>query len=207
MIGRIRIEERLHRRLKELHRTLATAESCTGGLIAHRITNVAGASDYFLGGVVAYSDKVKASLLRVSQDDLKEYGAVSEPVARQMAQGVRARFRADYGIGVTGVAGPGGGTAEKPVGLVYIAVAMGGERRKAKGERGQEEGEWCPCPSVSVRVDTVTRGQGEGQEGRELGTWVIRKVFSGSRRAIKDQAAEAALELLMACVEGETDNR
>lgn len=103
--------------------TLATAESCSGGLIAHRVTNVAGASAYFLGGVVSYSNQAKLELLNVSPADLNAHGAVSEPVARQMAEGVRLRFGATWGIGVTGIAGPTGGTPEKPVGLVYIAVS------------------------------------------------------------------------------------
>ena len=103
--------------------TLATAESCSGGLLAHRITNVPGSSEYFLGGVVTYSNRAKTSLLRVRKSDLAEWGAVSEPVAREMAEGVRRRFGADFGIGITGIAGPGGDTVEKPVGLVYIAIA------------------------------------------------------------------------------------
>jgi PncC family amidohydrolase len=112
-------------RLVSVSRTLAVAESCTGGLIAHRITNTPGASACFVGGVVAYSNEVKEALLGVAHEDLERHGAVSEPVARQMAEGVRSTMRTDYGIGVTGVAGPGGGTEEKPVGLVYIAVADG----------------------------------------------------------------------------------
>jgi nicotinamide-nucleotide amidase len=102
---------------------LATAESCSGGLLAHRITNVAGCSVYFMGGVVTYNNEAKADLLGVSIDDIEQHGAVSDTVARQMAQGVRRCFDADWGIGVTGIAGPAGGTAEKPVGLVYVAVA------------------------------------------------------------------------------------
>jgi len=111
------------RHLSRLKRTLATAESCSGGLVAHRITNISGSSEYFLGGVVAYSNKIKASLLRVPKEDLAAYGAVSEQVARAMAEGARARLGADYAVGVTGIAGPQGGSAEKPVGLVYVAVA------------------------------------------------------------------------------------
>jgi len=118
-----RFEQIIGQHLKRLGHTLATAESCSGGLIAHRITNVPGSSDYFLGGVVAYSNKAKAALLRVPKAELATYGAVSEQVARHMAEGARSRFGADYGIGVTGIAGPQGGTPEKPVGLVYIAVA------------------------------------------------------------------------------------
>jgi len=117
------LEVRLFRRLDELKTTLATAESCTGGLIAHRITNVPGVSACFVGGVVAYSDKLKASLLGVEDDVLAAHGAVSEPVARQMAEGARTRLGADVAVAVTGIAGPGGGTAEKPVGLVYLAVS------------------------------------------------------------------------------------
>lgn len=105
--------------------TVASAESCTGGLVAHLITEVAGSSGYFRGGVVAYSDDVKASLLGVPGDALARHGAVSAQVAVAMAEGARARLHADIGVGVTGVAGPDGGTDAKPVGLVYVAVAAG----------------------------------------------------------------------------------
>lgn len=118
-----KLEVLVGEKLAKSGRRLATAESCSGGLIAHRITNVPGSSGYFLGGVVTYSNEAKADLLGVSIDDLDRFGAVSETVARQMAQGVRGRFDADWGVGVTGIAGPSGGTEEKPVGLVYIAVA------------------------------------------------------------------------------------
>ncbi|HUW62592.1 MAG TPA: CinA family protein [Candidatus Bathyarchaeia archaeon] len=117
------LEVRLFRRLDELKTTLATAESCTGGLIAHRITNVPGVSACYVGGVVAYSDEIKKALLGVGEGVLAAHGAVSEPVARQMAEGARTRLGADVAVAVTGIAGPGGGTAEKPVGLVYLAVS------------------------------------------------------------------------------------
>jgi len=105
------------------HRTIALAESCTGGLVSDRITDISGSSDYFLGGVVSYSNHLKIDLLGVLSDDLKKYGAVSAPVAEQMAQGVRELVNSDYGIGITGIAGPTGATVEKPVGLVYIGLA------------------------------------------------------------------------------------
>jgi PncC family amidohydrolase len=113
----------LGRRLLAARATLATAESCSGGLLAHRITNVSGASVYFLGGLVTYSNDAKSRFLGVAESDLTVHGAVSEPVARAMAEGVRERFRSEWGIGVTGIAGPTGGTSQKPVGLVFISVA------------------------------------------------------------------------------------
>lgn len=103
--------------------TLAVAESCTGGLIGDMLTNVPGSSDYFLGGVVAYSNQVKREVCGVKPSTLKRYGAVSAQVVSEMAAGIRSRFDSDFGIGVSGIAGPGGGTPKKPVGLVYIGVA------------------------------------------------------------------------------------
>lgn len=109
--------------------TLATAESCTGGLVSGRLTSVPGASDVFRGGVVAYSDELKTRLLGVPAEVLAEHGAVSADTAAALAHGARERLGADVGLAVTGVAGPGGGTAEKPVGLVFLhAAAPGGER-------------------------------------------------------------------------------
>jgi PncC family amidohydrolase len=103
--------------------TVATAESCTGGLVAHAITQVPGSSTYFAGGVVAYSDAVKVAQLGVPQAVLDAHGAVSAQVARAMAEGARGRFGVDLAVSVTGIAGPDGGSAAKPVGLTYIAVA------------------------------------------------------------------------------------
>lgn len=109
--------------LRSRGETLATAESCTGGNIAHRFTAMPGASDYFLGGVVAYSNEVKTALLGVDPDSLNRYGAVSRSVAEQMAEGMRRATGATYGISTTGIAGPTGGTPDKPVGTVWMAVA------------------------------------------------------------------------------------
>ncbi|MBO7191326.1 MAG: competence/damage-inducible protein A [Elusimicrobiaceae bacterium] len=116
-------EEIYARHLKLLGKSIACAESCTGGNIAHLITSVPGASAYFLGGIVAYANEVKINVLGVRAEDLQKYGAVSEAVAVQMAQGVRRITGADYAVSTTGVAGPDGGTPEKPVGTVWIAVA------------------------------------------------------------------------------------
>jgi nicotinamide-nucleotide amidase len=107
--------------------TLAVAESCTGGLIADRITDVSGSSSYFQGGIMAYSNQVKMDLLGVSSGDLEQHGAVSSPVAIQMAQGVRNLIKTDYGISITGIAGPTGATPQKPVGLVYMGLASPNE--------------------------------------------------------------------------------
>ena len=103
--------------------TVATAESCTGGLVAHAITEVPGSSGYLRGGIVAYADDVKRAELGVSGEVIAAHGAVSAQVAVAMAEGARARFRADLAVGVTGIAGPDGGSEAKPVGLVYVAVA------------------------------------------------------------------------------------
>jgi nicotinamide-nucleotide amidase len=135
-------------RLTELGQTLAVAESCTGGRLSSAITAIPGSSAVFLGGIVSYSNDVKEALLDVREETLRLHGAVSPEVAREMAQGVQARLGADYGIGITGIAGPGGATADKAVGLVYVAWASstavsGGEpwsnvaRMRFPGDREQ----------------------------------------------------------------------
>jgi len=118
------LEEVVGRQLLARGWTLATAESCTGGLIGHRLTLVPGSSSYYLGGVISYSNQLKTQLLQVPEAILREHGAVSEATAKAMAEGVRRLTGADVGIGVTGIAGPGGGTETKPVGLVYYSVAL-----------------------------------------------------------------------------------
>ena len=134
--------------------TLSVAESCTGGLVSDRITNVAGSSDYFEGGVVSYSIKAKAQHLGIPLKYIERYGAVSRQVAKRMAEGVRKVFRTTLGLSTTGVAGPTGGTKKTPVGTVFIAVAD--ERR----------------------------------------TLVKKLELKGTRREIKEEAAEKSLQLL-----------
>ena len=103
--------------------TISVAESCTGGRVGDLLTNVSGSSDYFIGGVISYSNRAKAELLGVNDKSLATEGAVSDEVARQMASGVRKSLHTKIGVGITGIAGPLGGTPDKPVGLVYIAVS------------------------------------------------------------------------------------
>ena len=121
--GGKKVEDTIVRLLTERNLTLATAESCTGGCIANRLTNVPGASKIFLGGVVAYNNGVKRKFLGVRPETLSRNGAVSAAVAREMAAGARNKFGADFAIAVTGIAGPSGGTKSKPVGTVFIALA------------------------------------------------------------------------------------
>jgi nicotinamide-nucleotide amidase len=134
--------------LRERGWTLSIAESCTGGLICDRITNVPGSSDYFEGGMVTYSNESKAEYLGVPMDDIKRYGAVSPQVARKMAQGVRKAFHTTFGLSTTGVAGPTGGTKKSPIGRVFIGFANGkrtwvrkldlkGSRREIKKEAAE----------------------------------------------------------------------
>jgi PncC family amidohydrolase len=117
------LELQLGRLLKERGWTLATAESCTGGLLGHRITEVPGSSDYFMGGIIAYSYETKQKFLRVKPATLETHGAVSEETAIEMADGVRETFEVDVGIAVTGIAGPASDLSDKPVGLTWIAIS------------------------------------------------------------------------------------
>ncbi|MBS1516191.1 MAG: competence/damage-inducible protein A [Bacteroidetes bacterium] len=117
------LEEITGKLLTQKKLTLAAAESCTGGLLSSRITDVSGSSAYFLGGIVSYANEAKIEFLDIKEDTLKNYGAVSEQTAIEMAENVRKNFNSDIGISTTGIAGPTGGTAEKPVGLVYIGYS------------------------------------------------------------------------------------
>jgi PncC family amidohydrolase len=134
--------------------TLAAAESCTGGLVSHRITNVPGSSDYFLGGIVAYSNQTKMALLGVLRETLDSHGAVSQETVLEMAAGVRQALRADIGIAVSGIAGPGGATPNKPVGLVWLGSSADASQTR-------------------------------------------RFIFPGNRLEVKEQSAEAALQMVL----------
>jgi competence/damage-inducible protein CinA-like protein len=150
------LEEVVGELLKRRGYTLATAESCTGGLLAGRITEVPGSSEYFLEGVVSYSNEAKVDLLGVPKKWIKTHGAVSEQVAEAMAAGIRKRAGSTFGIGVTGVAGPGGGSQEKPVGLVYIALADDSQTTSRKfifpGDR-----QFIRTLSVNAALDMIRR--------------------------------------------------
>lgn len=128
------LEKRIVEELRKSKRTLATAESCTGGLVAHRITNVPGSSEIFLEGYVTYSNEAKSRSVNVPAELIETLGAVSEPVACAMAEGARLTTGAEFGIGITGIAGPGGGTETKPVGTVFIALAQEGEQTLCRRE-------------------------------------------------------------------------
>ncbi len=142
------LAEALVREASERQITISTAESCTGGMIAAFITTVAGSSEVFLGGVVSYSNDLKMKVLGVSGDTLKTHGAVSEETALEMVRGVRELTGATLSVSVTGIAGPGGGSKEKPVGLVFIAL---------KGPEGFEQvvRRWFSGDRMQVRVETT----------------------------------------------------
>lgn len=149
------LEIELGKLLTAKNLTIACAESCTGGLLTSRLTDVSGSSAYVQGSIVSYSNEVKNSVLKVQAETLKNFGAVSEQTARQMSANVRELFKTDIGVGVTGIAGPSGGTAEKPVGTVYISVS----------------------------------------DSRQIIVKLFN--FSGSRSEIKNQACEAAMQMVI----------
>jgi PncC family amidohydrolase len=122
MVAKMLLEERIGKILKAKGLKLATAESCTGGLVSDRLTDIVGSSEYFVGGVVTYAYEAKVKLLGVSWDTLNTVGAVSREVVLQMAEGARSLFDVDIAVSVSGIAGPGGGTLEKPVGSTWIAL-------------------------------------------------------------------------------------
>jgi PncC family amidohydrolase len=135
------LERTIGNLLREKGWTLSIAESCTGGLICDRITNVPGSSDYFMGGMVTYSNESKTEHLGIPSGFIKKYGAVSSQVARKMAQGVRKTFHTNFGLSTTGVAGPTGGTKRSPIGRVFIGICDGKrtwvKKRDLKGSRSE----------------------------------------------------------------------
>lgn len=122
-MAELQLEAKVGDLLRVRQWTICTAESCTGGLVLHQLTNIPGSSSYVLGGIVAYSNEIKEALLHVRHQTLIDHGAVSEQTATEMAVNTRALFGADIALSITGIAGPSGGTAEKPVGLTYIGLA------------------------------------------------------------------------------------
>jgi nicotinamide-nucleotide amidase len=154
--GEVTMEEVVGRLLKERNKTLSIAEACSGGLVSHRLTNVAGSSAYFQGTIVAYSDAAKTSLLNVNPETLYRHGAVSEEAVREMAVGVRDRLGTDIGVAVTGIAGPGGGIPDKPVGTTCLALATDGtlvsRRYQLWGNR-----EWIKMLISQLVLDWIRR--------------------------------------------------
>ena len=132
------IEQRVGDLLKQKNYTVATAESCTGGYLAHMITSVPGCSSYFRGSVLAYDNEIKQNVLQVSEDSLKQFGAVSEQVVTEMALSARRIMGADYALSTSGIAGPGGGSTQKPVGTVWTAIAGPNGVRAIKYQFGTE---------------------------------------------------------------------
>lgn len=149
-LGDLSLEEAIGQLLLANQQTLATAESCTGGHVAHTITSIAGSSAYFVGGMIPYSNQLKVDILGVQEDTLKTYGAVSEQTITEMAQQIRVRYQADYGVATSGIAGPGGGTPEKPVGTVWIAVADAHQVRTRKLSLTQDRGLNIQYTTVNV---------------------------------------------------------
>lgn len=137
------LEVEIGRLLSARHLRLGVAESCTGGLMGHRITNVAGSSEYFMGGVVSYSYEAKVAVLGVSWDTLRAFGAVSRETVLEMARGAKKLFEVNIAVSISGIAGPGGGTADKPVGTTWVAlVADDGEwaqKFQFQGDRQQNK--------------------------------------------------------------------
>ncbi len=150
------MEEIVGRMLVQKGMTLSVAESCTGGLIGHRLTNVPGSSHYYDGGVVAYSNPLKMALIGVNEETLKKHGAVSPETAKEMAQGVRRQTGSHLGLAVTGIAGPEGGTREKPVGTVYMGLSLKGELHST-GYRFPGDRKQVKLNSATMALDWIRR--------------------------------------------------
>ncbi len=167
-LGAATLEENVGQVLRSRGLSLAVAESCSGGLICHRITNVAGSSDYFLGGIVAYSNQAKMDFLEVPAVTLETFGAVSAPTAQAMAQGAAARFRADLAVAVTGIAGPTGGSPEKPVGTVFLGLATphGVKTRHCRFFGSREEIKILTAQTALDWLRLEIQGEGMREEGK-----------------------------------------
>jgi PncC family amidohydrolase len=156
----IKLVNKVSDELKKHHVTIATAESCTGGLLAHILTNVSGSSEYFDRGVISYSNKAKMELLGVPERLLKNYGAVSKEVAAAMAKAIQHRSQVDIGIATTGIAGPTGGTKDKPVGLVFIGVstkdAIVVKEFRFAGDRITNKDSTCTA-ALDLLLETLSR--------------------------------------------------
>jgi nicotinamide-nucleotide amidase len=151
------LEQVVGDRLRSAGKTISLAESCTGGLVSERLTEVPGSSDYFRGGIVPYSNEAKIELLGVDPRTLEAFGAVSEETAREMAEGARRRFATDFSISITGIAGPGGGTPDKPVGTVWLGLAERDRETETKrlqvpGDRQTVRGWTCAASLEMLRV-------------------------------------------------------
>ena len=136
--GALKLEEAIGQILKDKNLTLATAESCTGGFLAHKITSIAGSSAYYKGSVIAYANEVKMEQLQVKAETLKEWGAVSEATVKEMVSGLLENLQTDIGVATSGIAGPGGGTADKPVGTIWLAVGNNQYIETAKLQLGKD---------------------------------------------------------------------
>lgn len=162
--------------LLDRKQTVSFAESCTGGQLSALMTEHPGVSAIFLGSIVSYANEAKVELLGVGRDSLLNAGAVSEIVARQMAQGVNHRFHTDWGVSITGVAGPSGGSADKPVGTVWIAVA-------------------------GAKLEGSKKNSGEARNDLAEIKEIRKYLFDGDRKQIQSQAVQAAMDLLLTAIE------
>ena len=158
--GEQRLESAIGDILRKNKKSIATAESCTGGLISHKLTSIAGASDYFVGSIIAYAYEAKIKHLNVRPETLENYGVVSEQCVREMVAGILETMEADYGVAISGIAGPGGGTIDKPVGTIWIAVGSRGQTltRKINFNRGRAINvEYASNAALSMVWDLLRR--------------------------------------------------
>jgi nicotinamide-nucleotide amidase len=207
------IDEQVATLLLESGRTVAVAESCTGGLMSARLTDRAGSSEYFSGGAVAYSNEVKEGLVGVDPALIERMGAVSVEVASALADGAAARFGADVGVGITGIAGPGGGTEEKPVGLVCFSVcaragsAVGEAAGAAEGEAaGAAEGEAAGAAVGEAAGAAEGEAAGAAERGApgSAGRIALAVRLPGGRADVRDRSTTVAMHLLRRVLRGET---